>query len=544
MATATLLNTPTTNGTVISTAESTASWTGTGVSLDNEIFIQGSNSVSSIIQAQANKSFLYFTTGSVNLTNTHLCMWWQNTAYGKLTATNAVQVLVGDGSNTSYFTVRQPVGGTEGLPEYAGGWTLLVVDMTRTPDQNSGTNANISAVTRVGVRINFTSSPRNVVNNWLDNIYYVPANTPVYDVYGGTSGDEISWVEIAAADAAQGWGLLQSDNGVFRLTGPIQIGDNTGTTATAFKSESQVVIAANGPVAASYYDIMFEGNGTNATTIFIDQGVVSSAENRYEFNTTAANVSSATVRGVSFSGGGQFFFKAGQTVTNNTFNNCLQIDPSTSTFSNNGISNYTEAVTNGALLWPGGITVTSCSFTNCDEGIEITQTTDQTFQDIRFDDVTGKFDVHLNNGGTSITVSNTDGGNANSFTATGGGTVTFVNAKTLTINNIEEGTELRIYSYTDVNDPTTYTEVVGAETVGASPVSSTFSSITTDPDNSGKYLAVYGYDAGAGDIPTILVAHNLDFKFFRVPLLLKSSENSNITVFQEPDNQYSIGTVP
>lgn len=439
MATAVLTNTPT----VLSTAETETGWTGNGVSLDNEIFKQGSNSISSIIQAQANKSFLYYTIPSTNLTNAHLCMWWQNTAYGKLTATNAVQIYVGDGSNISYFTVRQPVGGSEGLPEYEGGWTLLVVDLARTPDQNSGSNANLAAVTRVGVRINYSTSPRNVVNNWLDHLYYVPANTPAYDVYGGTDGDEISLTEIAAADAAGGWGILQSDNGPYRMFGPIQVGDNTGINATYLKSQGQLLIAADGPVAADYYALTFEGNTTGVTDIELLSGVINSANNRYSIDASAANVNALNADGMGISGAGTIKFKSGQTVKNGSFSDCYQIDPNGATFESFTISNYSEAAVNGALLWPGGTSVKNGSFINCDEAIEITQTLDQSFDNLSF--LNNTADVHLNNGGNSITVNNLNGSDAATYTATGGGVVTFAQSNSFTVKGALSGGILTIF---------------------------------------------------------------------------------------------------
>ena len=451
MATATLQNTPT----PVSTAETTTGWTGTSVALDNEIFVQGSNSVSSIIQAQANKSFLYYTLTSTDLTNHHVCMWWQNTAYGKLTSTNAVQVYVGDGTNISYFNVRQPVGGTEGLPEYAGGWTLLVVDLARTPDQTSGTAANLTAVTRLGVRVNYTASPRNVVNNWLDHIYTIAPNTPVYDVYGGTSGDEISWEEIAVADAAGGWGLLQSDNGVYRLTGPIQIGDNTSTNATYFKSDGQVLIPADGPVGSDYYSISFEGNTTGVTDIDWVNGVCASANNRYDVDGTAANINDLDFDAVAFSGGGAFDFKAGQSITGSSFTDCGLISPSTATFTGNTISNtFSTAITSGALeIDSTSHNVSACNFVKgaaASHAIVYTATGSFTLSDCDFSGynaANGNNDSTLRNQTTGTVTVNASGNTGNlTYQNNAGATTVINNNVTVTFSNMKDNTEVRIYN--------------------------------------------------------------------------------------------------
>jgi hypothetical protein len=79
-----------------------------------------------------------------------------------------------------------------------------------------------------------------------------------------------------------------------------------------------------------------------------------------------------------------------------------------------------------AILWPGGTTVKNCTFINCEHGIEITQTSSQTYDNLTFTNCT--YDTHLNNGGTSINVSLNNGSNASTYQATGGGVVTYVGA--------------------------------------------------------------------------------------------------------------------
>jgi hypothetical protein len=114
------------------------------------------------------------------------------------------------------------------------------------------------------------------------------------------------------------------------------------------------------------------------------------------------------------------------------------------------------------------------------------------------------------------------------------------NQLTFTISGIQSGTELRVYTYTDVNDPTTYTEFAGAEVVGASPSGSTFTSITA---SGSTFTATKTYNGGTA-IPVLIVAHNLNYQFFRQTTTLSASENTPYTLFQVSDRNYDEGATP
>lgn len=114
------------------------------------------------------------------------------------------------------------------------------------------------------------------------------------------------------------------------------------------------------------------------------------------------------------------------------------------------------------------------------------------------------------------------------------------NQLTLTISGIQSGTELRVYTYTDVNDPTTYTEFAGAEIVSSTPSGSTFTSITA---SGSTFNATKTYDGGTA-IPVLIIAHNLNYQFFRQTTTLSASENTPFTLFQVSDRNYEEGATP
>jgi hypothetical protein len=88
------------------------------------------------------------------------------------------------------------------------------------------------------------------------------------------------------------------------------------------------------------------------------------------------------------------------------------------------------AGTLGALEWPGGTTVESCTFNDNSRAIRVTQTSNQTYDALFFSGNT--YDTHLNNGGTNINISKNNGADPTTYIATGGGTVTYVGASVTT----------------------------------------------------------------------------------------------------------------
>jgi len=407
MATATLTNTPT----PISTCEATTDFTGNGVTLDGLFYKQGSNSVSALMKASpttAQEFYYTYPTGSVDLTNAHVHMWFFCTISSLLNTTNPIQLTLGDGSNTSYWNVRDVVGGGTAHPIYEGGWTMLVLDTSKTPTVDN--SVTMTAITEVGVKLTISGTPGPVDNTWLDHIYYVPASTPVYDVYGGTSGDEISWAEIAAADAAGGWGIIQDDNGIYRMTGPVQIGDNTGVNVT-WLNDQNVLIPVAGPINASYYEIAARGNGTGVTDIDMSLASILAGDNAYLFDFDDANITDLDIDGTAFKNAGVMTFQSGQSITNSTFINCGQITPSTAVFTGNTFNGSSDA--NGAILMTTHLTGASFVSDGTGHAIYITTPGSYTLTNCTYDgygaDATGDAVIYNNSGGVvTISVSGGD----------------------------------------------------------------------------------------------------------------------------------------
>jgi hypothetical protein len=152
-----------------------------------------------------------------------------------------------------------------------------------------------------------------------------------------------------------------------------------------------------------------------------------------------------------------------------------------------------------------------------------------------------------NNTGGSLTLTVSGGNSANYTIRNGtGASTTIVSSKTLTIDNIVVDSEVRVYSYTDINDPTTYTELAGVELSGSPPTSSTFDTVTsyTDAGGNTKYQAVFNYNTTTQAGGVRIIAVNVEYNYFKTDITLSSSLDTSISLFQIADRNYAEGDTP
>ena len=400
--------------TVLSTCDANTGWSAGTV--DSEVVKQGTASLSGILRTTGLNTRTYTAT-TFNAAGQHLRLWLNYASIGFLEtkANGGIRLFAQDTSgNIGYWYLA-------GKDTYDGGWILLQVDMDRAFDSVPGTSPNMASINRVGFTLNLTGAPRNATNTWFD--YLVRGNGMT--ITGGTSGDPINWDGIATVDAANGYGAVRKVNGVYFVNTDLIIG---GSVTTYFEDTNQLVVFEDMPVNANLYKI--EPQGTGTTTFNLTNSVVKAASQSFRFDLLLdnANLNSLSFSGNSVVNADLVRFKAGQSVTGCVFQNCNQITPSTATFTGNTVAGYTG--TDGALLWPGGTSVASCTFKDNSRAIEVTQTSNQTYDALLFSNNT--YDTHLDNGGTSIDISKNNGSNPTTYIATGGGVVSYVGASVTT----------------------------------------------------------------------------------------------------------------
>lgn len=479
------------NFTILSTCDSTTGWTGLAT-LDTEFFLQGTGSVSGTTRTTGDR---YFTPATaVNLTNTHIRMWFNFAApsFLDLTANGGVSIYLFDGTNTARYYLK-------GSDNYNGGWVLLTVYTGNTP--SSGT-VNFSNITRVGVTVTLTSSPRNVVNTWVD--YLVYGNS--VEITGGLSNDPITWSNIASADLAGGYGAIQLLNGVYFVNTKLFFGDGTNSLDTYFEDSNQLIVFENQPVNSTLYAIEPVGSATNTTSFKLNSSVIKAASQSYRFDLifNNANLDTLEFNANTIINADNTTFKSGQTSFGNTWTNSNQIITNSASFYNNTITGSTD--TGGAVLFPNDNSIYDCVFNSNTYAIEMDTTGTYTYNNLTFNSNTT--DINNTSGG-SITINATNGADPSTFTPAG--TVTINNSVTLTLTGLVSETEIRVLQ------AGTTTEVGGIESSGTT------------------YEFTYNYPTGYN---VDIVIHNVAYVYIKLLNISLGASASSIPIQQIPDRWY------
>jgi len=481
-----------------------------------------------------------------------------------------------------------------GVENPTNGWKFYLIDTRQTPSRTSGT-CNLAAIRSISVCIGYGNIPRNPRsdNIFVDAIYY---GRPQYQVIG--DGVETATFADFATDSSNATdgsnGLIERVGSTYFTNCGFKFGSSTQTATTTFLDDTSASVvmrrnqyysqAASSFVEAlryeDYYDVVGEESGSFSTSVTLGsvvgtgddrQGVLGGtistedlANMRYAVdmsNITTANFYGVDLKGakdgVSFEGGQNLIgtqlincgpLNTGTTSNGVTFLNSFIIDPQSQDGTNIGINveNTSSGGTLNTNLKNLGFITSGTPTTQRYVGFNEAADFSLDFNDlVYYGDFSSATIYHGQNAGTNsdITINSNGGTNvlASEFENLNNATTTVVATKTLTVNNIEADTELRIYSYTNLADPNTYTELAGIESVGTA-TGGDFG-FTTPILADGVYSTTYSYNTSGGNIPIVLVAHNLDFEFFRETLTLDASENTSFNVFQITDRQYDVGSV-
>lgn len=493
MATATLTNTLT----PLSAADINTGWTGTTVA-DTEFKKQGTGSLSGTLRT-VGTNLGYYTVASTDIQNTHIRIWVSYAAPGFIADKSAggIRIYVYSGTTAGYWYVS-------GGDMYDGGWALFTVDTARALDSGA---PNLAAVTRIGFALQLTGAPRNATNTWAD---YLAHGNQGYTISGGTSGDMVTMENIYLADVALGLGVTRKVNGVYYLNSAIVLGLTSGTTNGYFNFDGQIIVFEDQLVNADLYKITCVGATTNTTSVAIANSVIKSANTstRYDLIASDANLDSLSITGSSLVNADTITFKAGQSATNNVFQNCNTINVSTATFTGNTVSGSTTST--GTLVLPtSGLAVSNCNFLNNAAAVKITAAGDYIFNNMTFSGNTKDVYVTATSGIVNISLQGTS--NCSTYTSLGATVNFIVDQKTFTLTGIVAGSEVGIYKTSDM------TELYHTE-----------SSTGTD-----SYSYTY-----TSDIPIYIMIVNNSYEHLKISTTLTSSSTS-IPVQQRLDRWYT-----
>ena len=295
---------------------------------------------------------------------------------------------------------------------------------------------------------------------------------------------------------------------------------------------------------------------------------VITSPNSYYFTINAAATSAATW---DFSGttvvGAAVTLRPVTTFSSMTFSGATAFTTNASTISNSSIISSVEVVAAGATFTGvtfrqttganGAVSITGSTqsalqaeldrFTNC----QFTSNTSTGALRIIYTGTAGPITLNMSSGtfsgntadirweapaSSNLTINVSGTANPGTSSATNSNTVTFVNTKTFIVTNIIDGSEVRIFRQSDL------VELGGAELVGASPSGLSNVSVSSDPDNAGRYRMSYSYNY-VSDVPVYVVCFHVNYQALRPAATLKSTDSS-LQVAQITDRQYDIGSIP
>jgi len=392
-------------------------------------------------------------------------------------ANAGIQFFVGDATNTAYYKVS-------GKTSYPGGWYNLVVDLSRTAD--TGTKPTDMLCTKVGLRVNMIVAPKNVDNVWIDNLIRC-------DGLSCDSDTQFGFQDIFDKDDATtgGWGVIRKIAGVFYLTGKIQIGVGSGSTSVDFKATSQAVIFEDRKVNSALYGINAVGNSGVTKLQLGDEsggagisGCIIRTQSVTQTPKFTIGASSLGVNDV-FKLYGCGFLDAGITTlptatANREVLNCNFEKGGEIIISTCKVRNCNFISSDGSAILMSSIShdTTNCNFINCPEGVKLDtyNAAAYPFNALIFTGTTS----HVNNtSGSTLTVGNSNGSNASTYTGT---LVNFTGSVvlTMTIKNEAGSPIFEALAYIDPTDESPFimnkltdTGGVASETYTGSPVTDT-----------------------------------------------------------------------
>lgn len=519
------------------------SWNNTGggttAGYNPDAFVQGTESVG---LKYANKDGLaYYTTATTLNFNgaqagEYLYIWINIQSNGQFDTISAnppgLSIILGTNSNNYR---RWTIAGDANDNGWGSGWKCFVIDPTTAGTSDNGTY-NSSTINIIGLDINSDTSVR-ADSIFIDEITCAKGvRVTGVTTAGDAWGEILDWAQNTPG--TRRFGFVEEREGVIYVKGRLFVG---GSSFAGFLDSGKIIKFEtveyyNGSAWVSSVPSTFSGItiDDSAAAVTFQDGLIVGSDNGRSGSTYIGSDNDLTdldapssngstlirlygTQFRNFAGGISLADRSGWYLYGCSFLSSSQIDPvGRPSFRNCTFAETTA--TDAAVLWNANADIQDCSFIANETGaaIEVTETTNQTFTSLNFSGNTN--DVLLNNGGTSIDISNASGSNASTSTNIGGGTVTFTVSATLTINNLQSNSEVRIIRQSDL------VELDGVE-----------NATQTDPINSGRFQFQYSYTTS---VPIFVTVVSLGYQNARVSYTLGGVDES-LLISQVIDRTYN-----
>ncbi len=400
----------------------------------------------------------------------HIIMWFNGKS--PVDSTAGFRFIAGNGTDRGNWYVP-PIG------FYKGGFISKVVDPARDFGviqagtwTTTGNPGQLTNITQMGGAIQTITKISGNFNNV--NIDQITIGLGLR-VSGGTGGSPNTFEEARVEDEdTNQWGWWTSSNGAILSKGKLFIGG--GTVSSVFDDIAPTVVFGEEYVSDDFYEISIEGTNTTCNFTLSNISSANPDRNRWDFNVDA-NATFGDTNSV-WSGSKNITLSSNAGLTGTTIIDGQQLYQSGGTLDNvtvlanaTGFTSYIrtnnpEDISNSVFefneghaieLLPGtptGFTFSNNSFT----GYGDSGTTSAAI---------------YNNSSSDITINITDGGDSPTIRNGAGATTTIINAFTLTLTNIIDDSEVRIF------EAGTTTEVGGIESTSG-----------------GTFVYAYDYQAG------------------------------------------------
>ena len=455
-------------------------WDGGLGALDPDSFVQGANCLT-ITYTGAGLRAKTMKTISCVLTNKNIYGWLTFARLAMLmpTASGGIRFRIEDGT---YFA-EWYVGGSDSA---TSGWMCYTCNCGVHPDRHGtiedtddANEPNYGAITKVGWRVNLAI--KGIVK-W-DAFRY---GTTI-SINEGTEGVPATFEDIWTAEnlTANKYGILYKFEGAYFVQGKINIGSTTSDTLTYFKDLNQVIMFRDNKVPVGFYEIKLQGKSGVSNKIFLGSdpgigGCTIKAPSALKWKLTATDtnitefgfygcslINASTIEGQAYSSVKKF--------KGSSFTGCGEVIVNTCIVTN---CNFISSIGSAVLISSINHNTTSCNFINCAEGVKLDtyNASAYPFNALVFTNTT----YHVNNtSGSTLTVGNSNGSNASTYTGT---LVNFTGSVvlTMTVKNEAGGVIVDAWAYIDPTDESpfimnklTNASGVASETYTGSPVNNT-----------------------------------------------------------------------
>lgn len=380
-------------------AESTTNWGvagsgGSSISLDTEIFYQGSSSINSKFSS-GKQGWVYYNHGSpLNFTTTYsgqyILIWFQITTPGSASVINGAQqgISFRCGTNTSNYREWRLGGSDTFANGYTGGWQCAVIDPTTSGTNDVGTYSATS-VQYMGIHYDGNTASR-AENVFVDSVMVGKG----IRITGTETTSGAGWQEVVdyCTDREnRAWGFIQEkEAGIFTVYGTLYVGSSTQTATTTLTDSARIFKFGNyeyynntsTPTTASsisngFHGLVVEDAASFATTFqdgiivgtdggrsgstFIGASGANTTFDLYGGNNSSSTTKlyGSTLNGID--GGITWGNDAGHHMYACTITKSAQFDPVGAVKIRNTVFSETSDV-DAALLWNSNIDVQDSSF--------------------------------------------------------------------------------------------------------------------------------------------------------------------------------------